>query len=529
MDCIELRNFLAHLELPPRIEPAGILLFKSFSYLGSFPNCIFLGAVPLSLDAFITAFVLLLGRLDTEEECLFDSIFFESLAILPVPRPRDTLPDEKLKAQEVVEKTPTQIPREISLADLKVQFDEDDLDFENETLSQQTKAKEERETLEKNDLHLLRKDLVHLFELLLWIVEMEKSERVLPQTTDARDTIDYDAISDMAECVVASLAPIDPTSKQDGSEHSISYSVFQRWKERNAPHLFKTLQSFIYSKFAVYTQHSMTAMSDLVLKQDMVPLPDASDILNPLYCSLLCWRLPEMSLHNKQWRRLYSGDQNGFSMNRFESHVFKYPDPTLVLIQAEATLSSTFSSSSSPLSPPVHLILGAYIPEPWKSSKHYWGGPGCFVFELSPHFEVFRPTGRNDHYVYYHSDIGIALGSTSTLPPPKATHHTHASGLNHFLVTLDNSLQSGTYTQEAYPELPTFESSVLRSSFDYSLQVVDIEVFGLGNDKSKTTQQKEWQFEQRESLKRASVQFRRKDQTVDKELLRMAGILESDD
>ncbi|KAL0077031.1 TLD-domain-containing protein [Phycomyces blakesleeanus] len=533
-ECIEPKRFLEHLDLPPQIEPAGVLLFKSFSYLGTFPNCVSSGAVPLSLDAFITAFVLLSGRMDTEDDdSLFEDLFFESLAILPAPRTTEIPPAAEAIVPQTVAEVETgaqepssSLPRGLSLADLGVQFD--DFDLENDTSPEEDKEEEEE------GLSILRKDLINLFELLLWIVEMEKQESmIIPLLKPAK--IDFDNISIMAERVVNSIKPKDAsnTSPQQAADQCISHRQFRTWKERNAPHLFKTIQSFIYSKFAMCTQHSLAAMSDLVLKQDTVPVPNVSDILDPLYCSLLCWRLPEKCLKNKQWERLYSGDQDGFSMNRFASHVFKYPDPTLIIIQAEITSDSPNSASSS--SPPLTtLILGAYIPEPWKSSKHYWGGSDCFVFELSPTFEVYRPTGRNDQYVYYHPDVGIAFGGTSVLSlPPKAnTKRTSAAAapqLDNFLITLDNSLQNGSYKQESYPEKPTFEKSAARKSFSYTFQTVDMEVFGLGNEKARNAQEKEWQFEQREAMKRAGVNIRRDDQSVDKEMLRMAGIINDED
>ncbi|KAI9028166.1 TLD-domain-containing protein [Phycomyces nitens] len=517
LECIEPKRFLEHLDLPPQIEPAGVLLFKSFSYLGTFPNCVSSGAVPLSLDAFITAFVLLSGKMDTEDDdSLFEDLFFESLSILPARTTTEIARVEEIPVPKAVEPKQDQesssLPRGLSLADLGVQFD--DFDLENDT------SLDDEEEEEEDGLSILKRDLVNLFELLLWIVEMERQESMIPFLNATK--IDFDKILNMAERVVNSIKPKDASIGLQ-AEQCISHKQFRAWKERNAPHLFKTIQSFIYSKFAMCTQHSLAAMSDLVLKQDTVPVPSVSDILDPLYCSLLCWRLPERCLKNKQWERLYSGDKDGFSMNRFASHVFKYPDPTLIIIQAEAT-SATNSS-------PIPLILGAYIPEPWKSSKHYWGGSDCFMFELSPTFEVYRPTTRNDQYVYYHPDVGIAFGGTSvlSLPPKLNNKRPPAPQLDNFFITLDNSLQNGSYRQESYPEKPTFEKSALRKTFSYTFQTVDMEVFGLGNEKARNAQEKEWQFEQREAMKRAGVNIRREDQSVDKEILRMAGIINDED
>ncbi|KAI8148418.1 TLD-domain-containing protein [Fennellomyces sp. T-0311] len=470
-ECIEAKKFLEHLNLPSSVEQGGILLFKSFSYLGSYPQCT---AVPLTFDAFLTAFVLLTGKMDSSDspESLFEDMFFESLAVVH---------SKKQEAVEEVVKEAEEEPKNkgLSLADLGVTFDDLDFDVDKKSIS-----------TDDTSAMMLCSDLVELFTLMLYIVVSEKKDP---------GQVDVDPLRSMARNIVSGM------QTEQGQER-ISQRHFFAWKGRNAPLLFKTIQLFIYGKFGLSGQSSLTTVSDIILPEDIVSTPDVSDILTIPYCALLCWCLPDIASRIKEWPRLYSGDKDGFSMNRYESHVFRYPGPTLMLIRGE-TADTT-------------LILGAYISEPWKQSRQYWGHDDCFVFELWPTFQVYRSTGRNNQYVYYHDDFGIGMGGTSkSSAPPKH------SQLPTFLLMLDNTLQQGVYAQERYPALATLDQSMAQNSFDYHFETANIEVFGLGSEKARQVQEREWEFEKREAMRRAGLQFRQADQSVDRELLRMAGII----
>ncbi|KAG0172612.1 Restriction of telomere capping protein 5 [Apophysomyces sp. BC1034] len=491
-----------HLDLPAPIEPAGVLLFKLFSYLGSYPNCAVSGAVPLTLDAFITAFALCTGKLDQDgDDSLFEELFFESLAIPSGPCEEHEIKADIVEEQEKEEEPQTVRTGGLSLADLGVKFDDFDLESDAEPTEVDEGSK------------ILSRDLIDLFVLLFWIVEMENQESLIVREEEP----DYHRIRAMADNLVASISPLCLSNNDNDNLSYVSQQKFLTWKHRNAPHLFKTLQSFIYSRFAMCSQHSLTAISDIVLLQDTVSTPDISDILDRMYCSFLSWCLPAKCLQNKEWNRLYSSSKDGFSMNRFESHVFKYPGPTLLLIHADITNSGIAVDGYSPS---TTIILGAFVSQPWKTGKQYWGDETCFLFELSPTFEVFRPTKRNNQYVHCRNDFGIGFGGTTSLshPPTKQT--------SSLILTLDNTLQKGCYMQNIYPPLPTFENSANRKSLSYTFETINVEVFGLGNNKARVLQEKEWEFEKREALRRAGLNIRQSDNAIDKELLKMAGIID---
>lgn len=435
--------------------------------MGSYPNCTTAGPVPLSFDAFISAFVVLIGRLDEFPGCILsESLFFQSLSILPIPveeaviveQPKDTNTDRSSKG--------------FSLTELGVDFS--DLDFN-------IKAKDDDDS--DDGSKILCRDLVELFVLLLWLGESD-----LP-------THDFRRIRHMAVSIVNNIKP----SSEDEELPCISIHLFRQWKDAFSPHLFQPIQSLITKSFTYYNGDESR-----LLPPDKVPVADASDILTPLYSTILAWTLPETILITKQWTRLYSADQDGFSMNRFESHVFKYPGPTLLIMQV--------SSQGKP------MTLGAFITQPWKQSKHFWGSSECFLFELDPELDIFRSKPKTENYIYYHHDFGIGFGANENHATP-----------NGFIMYLQNTLQEGLYQNEAYPSQPTFESATKsrkHTNFTCPFDTENIEVFGLGNEKDRERQAREWKFDQQEAERRNGLNIRKSDGNVDKELLKMAGIID---
>ncbi|KAG1097906.1 hypothetical protein G6F42_018090 [Rhizopus arrhizus] len=459
-ECIEPKQFLEHLRLPSQVEPAGVLLFKAFSYLGSYPSCTTAGPVPLSFEAFITAFVVIIGYLDTETDNVSENLFFQSLSVLPAP-------EDGAKTQAVDDDEPVMV---VKPDDEPVMLDKG----------------EDTAADDGGGPKILCRDLIELFVMLLWLGEADK---------DCQH--DFEGIRNMATKIVNNIKPLDT---ENDDLPCISHSSFCQWKKTFSPHLFKPLQSLVIKAF---TYHEKDNQSRL-LPQDQVPTPSETEILSPLYTTLLSWSLPEEILITKQWSRLYSADQNGFSMNRFESHVFKYPGPTLFVMRVDAiSTPHVIGGKKNVTEQHQSMIMGAYITQPWKHSKHFWGTNQCFLFELDPSFDIFRPiinrggVDNNDHYIYYHHDFGIGFGAT-----------TGSNQKHEFILSLKNTLQEGIYQNEAYPSQPSFQSAIKsrrHQDFYYQFDTEDIEVFGLGNEKDRERQAKEWQFEKQEAARRAVI------------------------
>ncbi|RCH88970.1 hypothetical protein CU098_009209, partial [Rhizopus stolonifer] len=357
----------ARLDLPKELEEgAGLLLFKAFSFLGSYPSCQSEGPVPLSLNAFLTAFVVLTGHLDQPDQVF--AIYFTRTIIL-------------------------------SLESLGIDFN--DLEI--------------KPTLETGP-EILCRDLIELVSLSLWLAGNHQ-------------------LAENHQVAGATLINLDKS--KEGT--CLSHTVFQEWKSNLFPHFFKPIQNFLVQTFSF--------MERKPLELPSIP----SDLLSRMDSTLLCWAL---GTDVKIWSRLYSAQKDGFSMNRFESHVFKYPGPTLMLMRVETEDGQ-------------RMLIGASVTQAWKCSRQFWGTEDCVLFELEPHFDIFRATKKNERYIHYDHETGIGFGARERA--------------GDFIISLRNTLQEGIYENEAYPRSPTFRSSTQRTrDFKHVFETENIEVFGLG-------------------------------------------------
>ncbi|KAF9570973.1 Restriction of telomere capping protein 5 [Mortierella alpina] len=186
------------------------------------------------------------------------------------------------------------------------------------------------------------------------------------------------------------------------------------------------------------------------------------------------------------------------------------------------------------------MILGAYVTETWKVSKAGWGNDSFALFELSPCFEVFPVKKSNGvpsssqpvrapssqpsstaatahrHYVHFLKNAGVGFGG----------HDSESC-----MLYMDDNLHYGNYRQDfAGGNVYMSAGGSRHSGFDIEFEVVECEVWGLGGAEAKARQTKDWEFEQREANRRASVQLRGKsgEQDIDRDLLEMAGVIDPD-
>ncbi|KAF9295330.1 Restriction of telomere capping protein 5, partial [Mortierella antarctica] len=200
----------------------------------------------------------------------------------------------------------------------------------------------------------------------------------------------------------------------------------------------------------------------------------------------------------------------------------------------------------TPRRPKERMVLGAYVTETWKVSKAGWGNDSFALFELSPCFEVF-PAKRK-------ASTSSSSIPTSRSPPYRITSPRNASPTSeptnlhfaHFLknagvgfggaesescmLYMDDNLRYGNYRQDfAGGNIYTSAGGARQSGFDVEFEIVECEVWGLGGPEAKARQQKEWDFEQREANRRASIHLRKDgEQDIDRDLLEMAGVLDPD-
>lgn len=185
------------------------------------------------------------------------------------------------------------------------------------------------------------------------------------------------------------------------------------------------------------------------------------------------------------------------------------------------------------------MVLGAYLTETWKVSKAGWGNDSFAVFELSPCFEVFPakkkastssssiPASRspphrttsprnnasptddpaaNRHFVHFLKNAGVGFGGAES---------------ENCMLYMDDNLRYGNYRQDfAGGNVYTSAGGARQSGFDVEFEIVECEVWGLGGPEAKARQQKEWEFDQREANRRASIHLRKDgEQDIDRDLL----------
>ncbi|ORZ11769.1 hypothetical protein BCR41DRAFT_356899 [Lobosporangium transversale] len=395
--------------------------------------------------------------------------------------------------------------------------------------------------------------------------------------------------------------PLDLTSEL------IDFAMFSKYVSRNIPNLFQVLSPYFYNLFLIGNtlrptgSNTNTSTAGKYILPGVSPIPKMSapsTILTPETIALVSWFLP-LSKTTPTMTLLYAGSQHGFSMSQFESHVCKYPAPTLLLLLVErrktaaptsnrrksisfgsalshhapsynAQLSvesskwpsDRHSSSSSeglpinvaprPIVRKERLVLGAYVSETWKVSKTGWGNDSFALFELSPWFEVFPAKVTNS------STTAANKGPPRSLPARTSPRQAMGSGgaaanqqkrdYIHFLKNVgigfggqesnscllfmdDDNFQYGSYRQDfAGGNVYMNAGGERQLGFEIDFEVIECEVWGLGGPEAKARQKKEWDFEQREANRRATIHLRSKDgeQDIDRDLLEMAGVLDPD-
>ncbi|KAF9584228.1 Restriction of telomere capping protein 5 [Lunasporangiospora selenospora] len=212
------------------------------------------------------------------------------------------------------------------------------------------------------------------------------------------------------------------------------------------------------------------------------------------------------------------------------------------------------------------MILGAYVNETWKVSKSGWGNDSFAIFELSPCFEVFpaRKSNTSTSSVPGSAKTPTSVGGSRSYYSPQATsprgaaadpfsRSSNTGGGNasnrHFIhfhknagvgfgghesdscmLYMDDNLQYGTYRQDfAGGNVYQSAGGARQQGFEVEFEIIDCEVWGLGGPEAKVRQQREWDFEQREANKRASIHLRGAgEQDIDRDILEMAGVLDPD-
>ena len=303
-------------------------------------------------------------------------------------------------------------------------------------------------------------------------------------------------------------------------------------------------EHFLFSKNIDFTKRkgsnpTLLPPPDPVADQPL--LPQMAEILDLNVLSQLSLFLPGDSLF-RRLRLLYSGGDAGFSMGSFETKVFNWRAPTILLVSGnrmseppdggrERAFTETLPPKRFPdSSKSSHMVFGVYLAQPWRQThKDCIGDADTLLFQLEPAHEVFHASSINTDYVSFAkppvSHPGIGFGNphpkakaTAGLPP-----HVNLGAVS---LTLDSSFEFGVFTHNYMSGGGAFHSSQTRKrDWQDRFEIESLEVWGCGGDTESEQQRQRWAWEEREAEARRRVNLGTGDIEADRALLEMAGLI----
>ncbi|KAJ6180511.1 hypothetical protein N7519_010972 [Penicillium mononematosum] len=305
-----------------------------------------------------------------------------------------------------------------------------------------------------------------LLMLLLVIAPLKPLESLKVYTTglDARR---MESVKKEADSIIAAFSPAE-------SDDGISYKAFARTISLSLPYLFDPLtalfEHMLFSKNlnlsqrrhkgpATETEQEESENENEENKEPPLPPPASltlpgsfkSAILNPTLTSHLSFFLPSISpdinilRSSVKLHPVFSTAAHGSSLTYFSHHVLTWQSATLLILQG-----SLADSASEEL-----ITLGAYIPQPWKTSTSTSSSSSktsdllpC-LFQLSPKHLLLpgNPSSSakkpNTPTAYFSTNTGIAIGCQ--IPAPSRTHQTYPTPHGAGSLIIDSNIETAEF------------------------------------------------------------------------------------
>lgn len=385
-------------------------------------------------------------------------------------------------------------------------------------------------------------NLRRLITLLLLIAPLGSQERL------SQYPLDVEGLHDAADNILASFLNVE---KSPG----VTFRAFTRVLD-SLPFMFDGFNA-LFEHFLFSRNFDLTKTKDHGSKPhapSTPPIPVLSmlpqdSILTPALLSQLSFFMPGASLFRRM-HPLYSGDKDGFSMGAFETSVFNWRAPSILLVRGtryspDATTASEdrFAASLPPKRFPDggdgnRLTFGLYVAQPWRHShKDCFGDADSLLFQLEPVQDVFPASAINKDYVSFHKPgAGGASGTTAAgismgNPPPRpsAASYGRRQSLAHLgpvSLLLDGGFEFGVFTHDYGSQGGAFRNSeVRRFNFQDRFEVESLEVWGLGGGEEAKAQAERWAWEAKEAEARRRINLGTGDREADRQLLEMAGLV----
>ncbi|KAG5979619.1 Restriction of telomere capping protein 5 [Claviceps digitariae] len=379
-----------------------------------------------------------------------------------------------------------------------------------------------------------------LLMLLLLAAPLDAQES-LSQYLDRVAGTELERLRATAECILAAFVDVETSP-------GIKYRQFKTIIPTLFPNLFNSFNAlfehFLFSKNLDFSKHCndmITKEIDPKSKPAQPLLSDKGDILNDHMLAQISLFLPGSSLFRRV-RRLYSGSEAGFSMGSFDSKVFNWRAPTLLLVSGTILpeIASGGQEKSFADSLPTkrfrngtksgRVTFGVFVREPWKHThKECFGDSETVLFQLEPVHDVFPASTMNTDYVAFTKPPSnqpcLSFGAPHPKPRKSSRTDIHNS-LGAVSLLLNDSFEFGVFNHDYTSRGGAFRTSISRKyDFQDRFEIDQLEVWGCGGDAEAKAQAERWAWEEREAEARRKINLGSGDIEADRALLEMAGLV----
>lgn len=525
----------------PDILGASPVLFQMVSYVGAFP---FLNEAPvvLELQHLIMVIVIMTNRYRrvlAKGSADRTKLLFRSLAVYDrkasEPEVKALTPEK-----EGAKDKPASHPSGFSIDEAGDDVEDDDDDDLVLTAFELLDVQEAVKVGAAPAAHgaMIPTDNFRKLVMLLLLAAPLDPQESLSQYTSRFTGDELEKLRSTADHVLASFVNAETSP-------GIKYNHFKIIIPVLFPYLFDgfngLFEHFLFSKNLDFSKQQKEKSGNDVLQMAQPIVTDVKDILNEHVLSQISLFIPGSDLFRRV-RLLYSGDESGFSMGSFESKVFNWRAPTILLVRGtrlddtpDGGQEVAFADSLPPKrfgngSKSSRVTFGVYVREPWKHThRECFGDSETILFQLEPVHDVFRASTLNTDYVTFTKPPGnqpcLAFGCPH--PKPTQAHRRDAVfSLGAVSLLLDDSFQFGVFNHDYLSRGGAFHTSVTRKyNFQDRFQVDSLEVWGCGGDAEAKAQAERWAWEAREAEARRKINLGSGDIEADRALLEMAGLV----
>ncbi|CCH43798.1 hypothetical protein BN7_3352 [Wickerhamomyces ciferrii] len=385
------------------------------------------------------------------------------------------------------------------------------------------------DNIDISEIYIEAEDLLEIITFLLIITRLEPQESLDIYKSHFEK---YESYEKHALSILRSMNP--NISSKYISNQRVKFDQFQKTMLYITPNLLQPLSSLL----EILLFEPITDPKEFENQVEKKQVKTTSKLINDEFLSQLATVLPKEVVYSKI-RKLYVGSDSGFSMRSFESKVFKWNAPTILLIRGgrvnnDKTKNPRFKNfeedfsfakkelTTSQKNGGKELIYGVYISQPWKiTNKDSFGDSQTTIFQLSPIQKIFKPSISAKNFIYFNT-IGGGLGFGSRQPTLKNNIKRYNPG--NVSLTIDSTLEFAVFRNLGLGgEFKSIDDEDLLEEYEDVFQIRDVEVWGCGGAKELEEQNKRWEWEQQEAQRRQGVNL--KSIGEDRALLEMAGLV----